>query len=155
VGKSSFPAIQAAPSFSSSFPTIFGEKSNLFCLIPQAIDQDPYFRVTRDVAPRLGYVKPALIHSKFFPSLQGHKTKMSGSVATSSIYVSDTDAEIDTTRQELLALQREARQMRNEKEKAEKRVADLTERIANAEARVSGDRSQRRRDLQSQTPLTP
>jgi len=96
VGKSSFPAIQAAPSFSSSFPTIFGEKSNLFCLIPQAIDQDPYFRVTRDVAPRLGYVKPALIHSKFFPSLQGHKTKMSGSVATSSIYVSDTDAEIDT-----------------------------------------------------------
>jgi tryptophanyl-tRNA synthetase len=96
VGKSAFPAIQAAPSFSSSFPTIFGENSNIFCLIPQAIDQDPYFRVTRDVAPRLGYLKPALIHSKFFPSLQGHQTKMSGSVTTSSIYVSDTDSEIDT-----------------------------------------------------------
>jgi len=96
VGKSSFPAIQAAPSFSSSFPTMFGENSNIFCLIPQAIDQDPYFRVTRDVAPRLGYLKPALIHSKFFPSLQGHKTKMSGSVTTSSIYVSDSDADIDT-----------------------------------------------------------
>ena len=95
VGKSAFPAIQAAPSFSSSFPTIFGENSNVMCLIPQAIDQDPYFRVTRDVAPRLGYLKPALIHSKFFPSLQGHKTKMSGSVATSSIYVSDSNAEID------------------------------------------------------------
>jgi tryptophanyl-tRNA synthetase len=95
VGKSAFPAIQAAPSFSSTFPTIFGPDSNVMCLIPQAIDQDPYFRVTRDVAPRLGYVKPALIHSKFFPSLQGHKTKMSGSVATSSIYVSDSDAEID------------------------------------------------------------
>ena len=24
-------------------------------LIPCAIDQDPYFRMTRDVAPRLGY----------------------------------------------------------------------------------------------------
>lgn len=96
VGKSAFPAVQAAPSFSSSFPTIFGPDSNVMCLIPQAIDQDPYFRVTRDVAPRLGYLKPALIHSKFFPSLQGHQTKMSGSVTTSSIYVSDTDADIDS-----------------------------------------------------------
>ena len=96
VGKSAFPAIQAAPSFSSTFPTIFDPKENVMCLIPQAIDQDPYFRMTRDVAPRLGYLKPALIHSKFFPSLQGHKTKMSGSVATSSIYVSDSDSEIDT-----------------------------------------------------------
>jgi tryptophanyl-tRNA synthetase len=96
VGKSAFPAVQAAPSFSSSFPSIFGRDSNVMCLIPQAIDQDPYFRVTRDVAPRLGYLKPALIHSKFFPSLQGHETKMSGSVTTSSIYVSDSDADIDT-----------------------------------------------------------
>ena len=32
--------------------------------------QDPYFRMTRDVAPRLGFGKPALIHSKFFPALQ-------------------------------------------------------------------------------------
>ena len=97
VGKSGFPAVQAAPSFSSSFPSIFGKGTdNVMCLIPQAIDQDPYFRLTRDVAPRLGFLKPALIHSKFFPSLQGHKTKMSGSVATSSIYVSDSDAEIAT-----------------------------------------------------------
>ncbi|KAK9858034.1 hypothetical protein WJX84_008245 [Apatococcus fuscideae] len=28
--------------------------SNVKCLIPCAIDQDPYFRMTRDVAPRLG-----------------------------------------------------------------------------------------------------
>ena len=28
-------------------------------------------RVTRDVAPRLGWKKPALVHSKFFPALQG------------------------------------------------------------------------------------
>ena len=32
--------------------------------------QDPYFRMTRDVAPKLGYFKPALIESSFFPALQ-------------------------------------------------------------------------------------
>ena len=40
------------------------------CLIPCAIDQDPYFRMTRDVAPRLGHKKTALIESRFFPALQ-------------------------------------------------------------------------------------
>jgi len=32
--------------------------------------QDPYFRMTRDVAPKIGYNKPALIESSFFPALQ-------------------------------------------------------------------------------------
>lgn len=68
----------------------------MWCLIPQAIDQDPYFRMTRDVAPRLGWRKPALIHSKFFPALQGHKTKMSSSSTTSTIMVTDTPKEIKT-----------------------------------------------------------
>ena len=45
------------------------------CLIPCAIDQDAYFRMTRDVAPRLGYRKPALIHSKFFPGLEVRQRK--------------------------------------------------------------------------------
>lgn len=49
VGKFAFPPIQAVPSFSNTFPHIFGEK-NIQCLIPAAIDQDPYFRMTRDVA---------------------------------------------------------------------------------------------------------
>ena len=44
------------------------------CLIPCAIDQDPYFRMTRDVAPRLGYLKCALIESRFFPALQASLT---------------------------------------------------------------------------------
>ena len=29
-------------------------------------------RMTRDVAPRLGYLKPALLHSSFFPAMQAH-----------------------------------------------------------------------------------
>ncbi|CAF4920690.1 unnamed protein product, partial [Rotaria sp. Silwood2] len=61
IGKIAFPAIQAAPCVSSSFPFIFGEKikHEYPCLIPCAIDQDPYFRMTRDVAPRLNFPKPA------------------------------------------------------------------------------------------------
>ncbi len=41
----------------------------LYLLTPNVL-QDPYFRMTRDAAPRLGFNKPALIESKFFPALQ-------------------------------------------------------------------------------------
>ena len=38
---------QAAPSFPTSFPHMFGTRRDIRCLIPCAIDQDPYFRMTR------------------------------------------------------------------------------------------------------------
>lgn len=94
VGKWSFVSIQAAPSFSNSFPQIFGTKSDVPCLIPCAIDQDPYFRLTREVAPRLKYKKPALIHAKFIPSLLGAQSKMSASVDSTSIFMTDTAKQI-------------------------------------------------------------
>lgn len=93
IGKIAFPAIQAAPSFSTSFPFIFND-AKIPCLIPCAIDQDPYFRMTRDVAPKLGFTKPALLHSTFFPALQGAKTKMSASDPNSSIFLTDTPKQI-------------------------------------------------------------
>ncbi|KAF7845028.1 tryptophan--tRNA ligase, cytoplasmic [Senna tora] len=94
IGKVSFPPVQAVPSFPSSFPHLFSGKENLRCLIPCAIDQDPYFRMTRDVAPRLGYLKPALIESSFFPALQGETGKMSASDPNSAIYVTDSAKDI-------------------------------------------------------------
>jgi len=94
IGKIAFPAVQAAPAFSSSFPHLFPTKQQIPCLIPCAVDQDPYFRMTRDVAPRLGYRKPALIHSKFFPPLQGAEGKMSASDPNSAIFLSDSAAQI-------------------------------------------------------------
>ncbi|KAJ4488578.1 hypothetical protein J3R30DRAFT_954531 [Lentinula aciculospora] len=94
IGKIHFASIQAAPSFSNSFPQIFGTVFNVPCLIPCAIDQDPYFRLTRDVAQKLKYPKPSLIHSKFFPALQGPQTKMSASDPNSSIYMTDKPAQI-------------------------------------------------------------
>jgi tryptophanyl-tRNA synthetase len=63
-------------------------------LIPCAIDQDPYFRVTRDVAARLNFAKPALIHARFLDALQGPGSKMSASVDTSAIFMYDTPAQI-------------------------------------------------------------
>jgi len=94
IGKWAFAAVQAAPSFSTSFPHIFPTDKNVYCLIPQAIDQDPYFRMTRDVAPRIGYLKPALIHSKFFPALQGPTSKMSASNTNSAIFLTDTPKQV-------------------------------------------------------------
>ncbi|TFK29818.1 tryptophanyl-tRNA synthetase [Coprinopsis marcescibilis] len=94
IGKIHFASIQAAPSFSNSFPHIFGTVSNVPCLIPCAIDQDPYFRLTRDIAQKLKYPKPALLHSKFFPALQGPQTKMSASDPNSSIFMTDKPNQI-------------------------------------------------------------
>jgi len=94
IGKIHFTAIQASPSFSNSFPQIYGTASNVPCLIPCAIDQDPYFRLTRDVAQKLKYPKPTLLHAKFFPALQGPQTKMSASDPNSSIYMTDKPAQI-------------------------------------------------------------
>ena len=88
------PAIQAVPAFSSTFPHLFGTMKNVPCLIPCAIDQDPYFRMTRDVAEKIGYRKPSCLFSKFFPALQGPKTKMSASDKDSSIFVDDSKGEI-------------------------------------------------------------
>jgi tryptophanyl-tRNA synthetase len=95
IGQYAFPAVQAAPSFSSCFPHIFGPDSNYHCLIPCAIDQDPFFRLTRDVAPKLGFLKPAVIHAKFFPALQGSGTKMSASSEISAIFMTDSPAQIE------------------------------------------------------------
>jgi tryptophanyl-tRNA synthetase len=50
--------------------------------------------MTRDVAPKIKYLKPACIHSKFIPALQGQNTKMSASDKNSSIFLSDTSNQI-------------------------------------------------------------
>ncbi|KAG8529490.1 uncharacterized protein KY384_006127 [Bacidia gigantensis] len=93
-----FPATQSATAFAPSFPFIFGtdpkKTSKVPCLIPCAIDQDPYFRQCRDNAPRIGLLKPSIIHTVFLPSLRGKESKMSASDPDSTIYLSDTDKQI-------------------------------------------------------------
>lgn len=89
-----FPARQAAPAFSVIFNHVFDIQKPIPCLIPCGIDQDPYFRLTRDVSQKLNHPKPALLHSKFFPALQGMKKKMSSSDETSAIFLTDTPNQI-------------------------------------------------------------
>jgi tryptophanyl-tRNA synthetase len=79
-----WPAIQAVPCFLHKKLT--GE--NVPALIPAAIDQDPYWRVTRDIAQKLGYYKPAQIHCRFLPGLAAGG-KMSASIPESSIFTTD------------------------------------------------------------------
>jgi tryptophanyl-tRNA synthetase len=52
--------------------------------------------MTRDMAPKIGYLKPASYYSKFFPALQGAKSKMSSSKPNSAILLTDTAEEIKT-----------------------------------------------------------
>lgn len=85
IGLTFYPAIQAAPAFLESDLT--GKSTH--CLIPAAIDQDPFWRVTRDVAPKLGFPKPAQIHSKFLPGL-GQGGKMSASHPETAIFTTDS-----------------------------------------------------------------
>ena len=85
-----FPAIQAVPCF---LPSVQAGK-NIPCLIPAAIDQDPYWRISRDVAPKLGFYKPAQIHSSFLPGL-GPGGKMSASDPNSAIFTTDTPEQIE------------------------------------------------------------
>lgn len=94
MGKAAFPAIEGAPCFASSFPQIFGKRNDIPCLIPCAIDQDPYFRMTRDAAHKLKAAKPCLIFSTFLPALQGAQTKMSASEPNTCIFLDDTPKQI-------------------------------------------------------------
>lgn len=79
IGIMFYPALQIAP-------TMFEKKR---CLIPAGIDQDPYWRLQRDIAESLGFFKAAQIHSKFLPPLSGPEGKMSSSIPESAIYLSD------------------------------------------------------------------
>jgi len=79
-----YPAIQAAPCFIHKKLT--GE--NVPCLIPAAIDQDPFWRITRDIAQKLGYYKPAQIHNRFLPGL-GVGGKMNAHEPETAIFTTD------------------------------------------------------------------
>jgi tryptophanyl-tRNA synthetase len=62
-----YTALQTVPCFWPSWV----ERKSVPCLIPCGIDQDPHFRLTRDIAESLGFPKPALVHSRMVPGLLG------------------------------------------------------------------------------------
>ncbi len=92
IGQIFYTSMQAVPAI---IPSVLAKK-NIPCLIPLAIDQDPHFRVARDVYPKLGFYKPSIIHGMFLPPLQGVDGKMSSSEANSAIFSTDSPKEVET-----------------------------------------------------------
>ncbi|UCH58144.1 MAG: tryptophan--tRNA ligase [Candidatus Bathyarchaeota archaeon] len=84
IGMIFYPAIQAVPCFLQSVR----EDRKVAVMIPAAIDQDPYWRMTRDISEKLGFYKPAQIHAKFLPGL-GAGGKMSASMPETAIFTID------------------------------------------------------------------
>ena len=94
VGQLDWPFYQSAAAFSRAFPHIFGTKQ-AHCLVAYAIDQDPYFRLARDLADKMGLIKPYSIMCQFIPPLVGVEGKMSSSVGTdATIFLTDTPEKI-------------------------------------------------------------
>ncbi len=83
IGLIFYPALQIVP-------TLFERKRPL---IPCAIDQDPYFRLQRDIAPKLGFYKTSELLSKFVWGLTGPESKMSASKPESAILLNDSPEE--------------------------------------------------------------
>ena len=92
IGQVFYTAIQAVPAILESIR----QKKKVPCLIPHGIDQDPHFRISRDVLPKLGYFKPASIQSRFMPGLFGEDGKMSASDKNSTIYTTDSPKTVKT-----------------------------------------------------------
>jgi len=90
VGAMFYTSMQAVPAF---LPSILRGK-NIPCLIPHAIDQDPHFRLTRDIMPKLGFYKPGSIQCLFLPPLQGVSGKMSSSQENAAITTTDSPEEV-------------------------------------------------------------
>ena len=93
VGSIFYTAMQAVPAF---LPSVLKGK-NIPCLIPLGIDQDPHFRLSRDVMPKLGYYKPAIMHNVFLPPLTGIGGKMAASSESeNAIFTTDTPEQVET-----------------------------------------------------------
>jgi tryptophanyl-tRNA synthetase len=91
IGSIFYTSMQAVPAF---LPSVLKGKK-IPCLIPLGIDQDTHFRISRDVMPKLGYYKPAVMHNIFIPPLTGVGGKMAASSADeSSIFTTDTPEEV-------------------------------------------------------------
>ena len=90
-GMLSFPSKEIAPAYSSSFSFL---PKQMPCLIPAAVDQDPYFRLARDKARGLGELKPATLYVSLLPDLRGIDRKMSALDVSSSIFLCDKPEEI-------------------------------------------------------------
>lgn len=86
------PLYQIAPCFPSSLSDFI--PANAHCLVVCGLDQDPYFRLARDLAPTLKVKKPAVIASGYLPALTGEEKMSSSAQVPHTIFLSDTPAQV-------------------------------------------------------------
>jgi tryptophanyl-tRNA synthetase len=92
IGLVFYTALQTVPCF---YPSWVSGRA-VPCLIPAGIDQDPHFRVTRDLAEALGYPKPALLHSQMAPGLLGDKVmSTTGDSKENALFLNDPPKEAE------------------------------------------------------------
>ena len=92
IGLVFYTALQSVPCFWPSW----AEGRTVPCLVPCGIDQDPHFRLTRDIAEGLGYPKPALLHSQMVPGLLGEGAmSTTGGRTDDALYLNDTPAVVE------------------------------------------------------------
>ncbi|MFY9717647.1 MAG: tryptophan--tRNA ligase [Thermoplasmata archaeon] len=86
IGLIFYTALQSVPCFWPSWEA----GHEVPCLIPCGIDQDPHFRVTRDIAEGLGFPKPSLLHSQMVPGLLGDAAmSTTGHTADNALFLND------------------------------------------------------------------
>jgi len=85
IGSIFYTSMQTVPAF---LPNVLRNEKRP-CLIPLGVDQDPHFRVSRDVIGKLGHYKPAILHAKFMPPMTGPEGKMSSSNPGTAILTTD------------------------------------------------------------------
>ena len=92
IGLVFYTALQTVPCFWPSW----AEGHSVPCLIPCGIDQDPHFRVTRDIAEGLGYPKPSLLHAQMVPGLLGEAAmSTSGDRPDNALFLNDPPEAVD------------------------------------------------------------
>jgi tryptophanyl-tRNA synthetase len=86
IGLHFYPAVQSSHII---FPQEkFGIKN---VLVPIGPDEDAHLRICRDIAGRMKYVKPAAVHLRFLPGLDGKKMSKS---KNNAIFFQDDDKAI-------------------------------------------------------------
>jgi len=89
VGWSFYPAMQAAHILFPQF-----KKGKHQVIVPVGIDQDPFIRLTRDMAEYFDFEKPGALHARFIPGLSGGAKMSSSDTINDVIYLTDTPEEV-------------------------------------------------------------
>ncbi len=89
IGWSFYPAMQAAHILFPQF-----NKGRHISVVPVGIDQDPFIRLTRDMAEYFNFEKPAALHAKFIPGLSGSSKMSSSDSVNDVIYLTDSSEDV-------------------------------------------------------------